>query len=130
VRRPDPGAGEHRDGELGDHGQEDAYRVALLHAQALEHVGELLDLGEEFGVGKGPGDAGLVTLPDQGCLLALALLYLVVEAVVGDVGLTSYEPLGVRRVPLEDLIPLLEPVQITGALRPETLEILTGLLVD
>ena len=130
VRGPDAGAGQHRDGQLGDHGQVDRDRVALLHPEALEHVGELLDLGLELGVGEGLAVARLVALPEYGGLVTPALLDLVVEAVVGDVRLAADEPLGLGRVPVEDLVPLLEPVQLPGPLGPEALVVLLGLLVD
>ena len=43
-----------------------------------------------------------------------------VETVVGDVELAADEPLGVRRLPLQDRVPLPEPVQLgLGQPRPE-----------
>ncbi len=72
----------------------------------------------------------LVAFPNKGLFVAPTLLYLVVEAVVGDVYLASAKPPGEGRIPLEDLIPLLEPVQLPGALRPETLVVFLSLLED
>src|SRR4051812_50178956 len=42
-----------------------------------------------------------------------------IEAVVRDVQLPADEPFGVRAVPLEHLVPLLEPVQLVRLLAPE-----------
>src|SRR4051812_32606937 len=73
---------------------------------------------------------GFVAHPDQGLLVAPTLLYLVVQAVVRHVDLAADEPLGEGRVPLEDLIPLLEPVQLFGPALPKALGIFRGLLPD
>src|ERR671910_252844 len=46
--------------------------------------------------------------PDDRPVVALALLDLVVQAVVGGVDLAPGAPLGLGRIPVESLIPLLE----------------------
>ena len=51
VDRPDAGAGEHRVGGLGDHRQVEHDPVALLDAEAVQHVAELRDLLVELAVG-------------------------------------------------------------------------------
>src|SRR5690606_8097695 len=51
VGRADAGAGQHGDGQLGDHRHVDADAVALGDAQALQHVGEALHVAVEVGVG-------------------------------------------------------------------------------
>ena len=68
VRGADPGTGQRRDDQLGDHRHVDRHDVALLDAQALEHVGELADLAEQVLVAEHPALAGLA-LPDQGGLV-------------------------------------------------------------
>ena len=45
----DAGAGEHRDGQLGDHGHIDRNAIARLDAKREEHVGELADALVQFG---------------------------------------------------------------------------------
>ena len=49
-----------------------------------------------------------------------------IEAVVAGVDLAADEPLGVRLVPDEHLVPRLEPVQRLGLLGPEALGIVLG----
>src|SRR5688572_12392090 len=53
-----------------------------------------------------------------------------VEAVLGDVQLTSEEPLRVGSLPLEDLVERLAPLERFRLLRPEVLEVTFGALVD
>ena len=48
VRGADARAGEHRDGQLGDHRHVDGDAVAGLDAERLERVGEAADLGVEL----------------------------------------------------------------------------------
>jgi hypothetical protein len=63
--------------------------------------------------------------------VAVAGLHVHVQAVVGGVDLAAREPLVERRVRLvEDLVPLLEPVQVLGVAGPPLLRILVRLVVD
>ena len=69
--------------------------------------------------------------PVEGDAVAVARLHVAVDAVVGDVELAAHEPLGERRVgPVEDLVPLLVPVQRLRLLGPEALRVGLGLLPD
>ena len=58
------------------------------------------------------------------------MLYLVIQAVIRDVQLAADEPLGVGPVSVENLIPSLEPVQLTGEALPGSLKVLFGFLVN
>jgi hypothetical protein len=82
----------------------------------------------------GVGDVALLALlaaPVERDAVAVAVLDVPVDAVVGDVELAADEPLRERRVgPVEDLVPLLEPVQRLGLLGPPALVVLVGLVVD
>ena len=69
VGRADARAGEHRDGELGNHRHVEGDPIALLHTETLEHVREPAHLAVELPVGEHPGVAGLA-LPDDGSLVA------------------------------------------------------------
>ena len=129
VDRADARAGEHRDGQLGDHRQVDADPVALGHALRLEHVGEAPDLGVQVGVGDAAGVARLA-LPVVGDLAAVTRLDVAVQAVVGDVELAPREPLGEGRVPLQHVVPGLRPAQALRMAGPPGLGVLVRLVVD
>ena len=53
-----------------------------------------------------------------------------VEAVIGEIDLAADEPFCPRAIPLENLVPFLEPVQFAGDPRPELLGIVDGFLVE
>src|SRR5439155_14379143 len=103
--------------------------VALANAASLERGGETLDLAIEIPVGQRAAVAGLA-LPDEGGLGAAGGGHMAIEAVVGHVELAADEPLGVRRLPLQRLLPRLEPVELPSALLPELHGIPRGLGVD
>ena len=69
VRRTDAGARQHRHRQLGDHRHVDGDAVALLHAERLQRVGELLHLGEQVGIRDRARVAGLA-FPVVGDLVA------------------------------------------------------------
>ena len=78
-------------------------------------------------------DAGVarLALPDDGRLVLPRPGQVPVEAVVAGVGRAPHEPFGVRRLPVEDAVPLLEPVQLAGGLLgPEAFGVVLGPLVD
>ena len=130
VGRADPGAGEHRDRQLGDHRHVDRDPVAGLDAELLERVGGLRHLALEVAEGQRPGVARLAD-PVVGDLVAEPALDVPVDAVVGDVELPAGEPLGERQVPLERLGERGRPVDpLARPLRPERLEIGLGLHVQ
>jgi len=126
VDGADARAGQHGDGELGDHGHVDADAVALLGAVALEHVGVLAHLFVQLAVGVADeAFAGIVRLPDQRELVA-ALFQVAVQAVLCDVELAADEPLhlGLVEVPLQHLVPLLAPGKGFGLCGPESFGVL------
>ena len=132
VRRPDPGAGQHRHGGLGDHRQVDRDAVALADAEVLQRVRRLLHLLVQLGIRDVAGVA--VGLADEvdGHLVAVAGLDVAVDAVVGDVELAVGEPVGERRLaPVQDLGELLAPAQPAARLvGPERLVVLVGLRIE
>ncbi len=125
----DAGAGEHGDGQLGDHGHVDGDPVALLDPQALQDVCELVHVPVEVPVGEGPLVPGLA-LPDYGRLVPGVRRNMAVKAVVARVEPPPDEPLGKGRVPLEDPVPLLEPVELSRLLGPEGLPVPFRRLID
>jgi hypothetical protein len=53
-----------------------------------------------------------------------------VETVVGEIDLASYEPFSPRGIPVEDFVPLLEPVEFAGHAAPEFVGIGDRFLVE
>ena len=129
-RRADPGAGEHRDGQLGDHRHVDGDPVARPDAQLLERVGGPAHLALQVGVGDRPGVARLAD-PVVGDLVAEPALHVPVDAVVRDVEGAAAEPLGERQVPLEGGLERRHPADpLAGQGRPEGLRVAVSLLVE
>src|SRR6266851_4070112 len=128
-RRPDPRAGQHGHRKLRDHRHIDRDAVALPDAEGLQSVGGARRLVEELLVGDGPGVARLA-LPVVGDLRPPPGVHMAVEAVLRDVELAAAEPLGVRRLPLENLGKRLPPGESARLLRPEGLEVARRTLVD
>src|SRR6056297_3731312 len=87
-------AGEHRVSGLGNHRHIDANAIALANPAGAQGVGELADLGFEFGVGNVAAVGGIVTLPDDGSLGG-TFRQVAVDTVVADVEFAAGEPLGV-----------------------------------
>lgn len=130
VYRADPRAGQHGDDDLGDHRQVDPDHVALLDAEVLQRVGELLHVAVEVGV-RELALLALLTAPVECHPVAVALLDVPVQAVVGGVELPVLKPPVERRVGLiKDFGRLLEPMQLLGLLEPPPLPILLRLLVN
>ena len=126
VHGADAGAGEHRDGQLGDHGKVEHHAVALPHAQVLEHVGGLAHLAVQALVGVHLHLFGGLALPDEGGLVAPRSLQVPVEAVGGGVELGAAEVADERAGGLEVVllhrVPRAIPVQrLAGHLAPERL---------
>jgi hypothetical protein len=124
VRSAEPGAGEHRDRELGDHPHVDPDRSALLDAELLEGVGDADDLGLEIGEGDRPPLVLRLALPVVGDLVAVPGLDVPVDAVVRDVQLAADVPLRVRQLPVAELLEVLEPADaLTPLGLPELVEV-------
>ena len=129
MRRADFRAGEHGDGQLGNHAHVDRDAVALHDAQRFQRVGEAIHFALEHAERQHARIARLA-FPDDGGLVAPRGMRVPVHAVVGDVELSAHEPFGPRRVPFQHLLPRREPVQILGLLRPEAFGIFRGAIVD
>ena len=129
VRRADPGAGQHRNRQFRDHRQINRYPVALFYPQAFQPVGKAADLPIQVPIGI---DLPIPRLPfpDDGGLVAAGRVQMPVDAVVSGVEPAAAEPLGIGRLPIQDLIPGLEPVQFGGKGGPESLRIGGGPGID
>jgi hypothetical protein len=129
VRRPQPGAGQHRDRQLRDHAHVDPDRGPLLDAELLQAVREANDLRLEVGEGELAPVVDRLAFPVVGDLAAVPRLDVAVDAVEADVELPAEVPLRVRRIPLQELRPGLEPgdalsLPCPQLLEPELVEIL------
>ena len=131
VDRADPGAGKHRDRQLGDHRQVYADTIALLYAMLLEYVGEFADIGIELLICKDPGLARLAFKYDSGLVLAPGI-QVAVDAVVGHIDLAAGEPFELRllEIGLGYRVPLLDPIQLLGGLSPESIGVIYRFLID
>ncbi len=127
VRGAEARAGEHGDDDLGDHRHVDRDPVALLHPEVGQRVGRPGHQVLEVGVGDVAGVVVGLADPVDGDLVAVAGGDVTVDAVDGGVEGAADEPLGERRVgPVEDLVPLLAPVESFGGLGPEGLPVGVG----
>ena len=129
VDGADARAGEQSNSELGRHAHVDGNAIAFLNAEGLEGVGEALNFSVQFGVGEAANLAGFA-LPDERGLLGALAEGVAIDAVVAQVELAADKPLGPGQIPLEDLVPGLEPVQLSGHAGPECFGIVDGLLVE
>ena len=129
VRRADAGASQHGDGELGSHAHVNCDPVAFFHAERFQNVGELLHLAMELLIREHADFAGL-TFPDEGSLVLAPGLSVTVEAVVREIDVAADKPFGPGAIPVENLVPRLEPVQLAGDTSPKLFGIVDGLLVE
>ena len=128
VRRPDPRARQHRDGKLRNHRHVDRDAVTSLDAQGAQRVGAPPDLVEELRIGDRATVSGLAFEIERN-LVADAGLDVTVEAVERDVQPATDEPPRERQLPIEHLVPRLEPSQGSGLRGPELLGVGLRLLV-
>ncbi len=96
VRGADPGAGQHRDDHLRDHRQKNPHHVALAHAEALQTVGEQLDVPMQIRISDRPLFA-LLAPPVIGDSVTETGLDMAVQAVGGNVQPAVREPRVERR---------------------------------
>ena len=131
VDGAEAGASQHGDRRLGHHGHVDDDAVALADPMRRQHAGELGDLVAQLSVGEGLDGVGDRAVVDQRRLVAAAVLDMQVEGVVAGVALGADEPAieGLVAV-VEDLVPLLVPVDCFRGLAPEPLGVRDGTLED
>src|SRR6266850_6506897 len=127
MRRTDSCTSQHRDRQLGRHAHVDGDAISFSNSQRLQNIGKLLHFLPELLIRIRTNFAGF-TLPYE-CSLVLARgLDVPVQTVVGKVDLTSDKPLRPRRLPLQNLVPFLEPVQFPSRASPEFLRLFNRLL--
>ena len=130
----DPGAGEHRDGQFGDHWHIYGNAVSLSHASRLKHVGEFADLMVEFPVRQPAVFTRFIAFPDDRNLIS-PCFQVTVEAIVGNAGLRTFKPFDVDGsfvdvvVVCTYVIPFSEPVEVSCYVSPECIDVLYGFLI-
>ena len=126
----EPRAGEHGDGQLGDHRHVNDGAVAGFVAARLQHAGEADHQAMQFLIGEGSLLAGLA-FPENRDFVFARGGQVAVQAVVRDVEFRTGEPAREGRVPFEHFGPLLEPVDLAfGDFTPECFRILFGAAVE
>jgi hypothetical protein len=129
VRGAEPGAGEHRDRELGNQRKVDRDAIAAPNAKRLQHVCELANLAVQIEVRQRPPLARLA-FPDERRLVAARPAHVSIDAVDARVNRSADEPLRMRRRPLEHLRPRREPFELRCERCPERFRVLVGARVD
>ena len=131
----DARAGKHCDGGLGNHREIDDRAVALLEPVSLEDIGEATDIAVKLLVSDDALLARLIVtgglaFPDDRGLVRRGSIEPFVEAVGADIELATDEPLRDGLLPLENLLPRLQPDELVlRLLRPELFRRLDGLVI-
>ncbi|OPZ26777.1 MAG: hypothetical protein BWZ01_01950 [Deltaproteobacteria bacterium ADurb.BinA179] len=134
MQDPDPGACQHGDDQLRNHGKVNGYHIPFLKPEVLEYVGELVDLAVQVPKGIYLPVVGVVAFENNGCLVLLRF-QVPVNTVVGRVELSAHKPLHVQVVaegPVGNLVLVerFEPGQSQQCLLcPEGIRILDGLFI-
>ena len=129
VDGADARAGEHRDRRFRYERQVDRHAIPFANPQLLEDVGELRHLAVKIPVRERPPVTRL-SFPDERRLVSPRSPDVAVHAVGGDVELSAGKPFRVGRLPLENLLPRLDPLQLARLLGPELLGVALGFVVD
>ena len=96
--------------KLRRHAHVDRDTIPFLEAQALEHVGKLLDLQVELAECKS-ANLSRLALPQDGDFVLFAAQGVAIDGVIAEIDFAAGEPFGVRRLPVQHLGPGREPVQ-------------------
>ena len=115
MNSTDAGTGEHRHDCLGDHRHVDGDPITLLDASIFEGVGKAVYIGMQFTVGDLFVLGGVVTLPEDGGLVATTFK-MAVQTVVGDIQFATLEPFDMQiifaKAPVQRFVPGFEPGEI------------------
>ncbi len=129
MRGADPGAGEHRHGQLGNHRHVNRDAIAATNAELAQRVGEAADVVEQLLVRDRPTVAGLAFIV-VGDLVAASGANVTVQAVDRHVELSVAEPAGERLVPFQRRGEGLAPFERARPPGPKGEVILRGLFVN
>ena len=130
MRRSDASASQHRHRQLWDHRHIYRHTVARCYAEAEEHIGELLSVGEQVGIGDGASVARFA-LPEIRHPAAQPGFHMAIQAVIGSVELAVCEPAGIGQVPVQRGAEVGLPAQqLTSLARPESFVVGSSLFVE
>src|SRR5258708_28156903 len=129
MRSTDSCASQHRDRQLGSHAHINRDPLSLANSQRLQYVCELLHFLPKLLIRIRPNLAGLA-FPDQRRFILTRRFDVPVEAVVGQIDLPPDEPLRPWRLPFQNVVPPLEPVQIFSGASPEFFRILDRFFIE
>ena len=87
---PIRGAGQHRYGKLGNHGEINLDPVAFFDSVGFQDVGEFADFFMHLLVGKRPVFTGFIAFPLDGDLVRTGL-QVFVQAVIGNIEFSTLE---------------------------------------
>ena len=124
---PDAGAGEHGDGRFRHHRHVKRHEITLGDTHSLQRIGGFAHLRMQLPVGEPTHITGF-SFPDQGCLVSLWAIQVTVEAVVGEVRGSPFEPAGEGSLrPVQNGVERFEPVEFAaGGIPPEAIGIILG----
>ena len=129
VDRPDTGACQHRDRELGQERHVDRDAVAFDDPERFQHVRKHRDLTIQIEVSERACVAGLA-FPDERGLVAPRSSDMTIETIHAGVQPAANEPLRMRRLPLEHPIPGARPLELAGDAGPEGFRVALGFRVQ
>ena len=136
MDRADPGAGQHGDGGLGDHGHVNGHAIAFLDAEGFQDVGAFADVGVKFAVSDLFDFIFGVALPDDGEFIPQGRFDMAIKAIDGEVQLAVFEErvldFAGGGVPSEFAGDggLFEPFKGVGLFQPEGVGAVYGLFVQ
>ena len=128
MRSSYPRASQHGNRQLRSHSHINRHPIAFADSQCLQNVRELLHFSPKLLVGVSANFARLA-FPDQRGFILARRLYMPVQTVVRKIDLPAHKPFRPRCIPLQNLVPLFEPVQVLCHAPPEFLRLLHRLLI-
>src|SRR2546425_13226367 len=129
MRRANAGASQHRNRQLRRHAHVNCNAITLPHPERFQDIGELLHFAMKLLMSE-RANLPWLTLPDQRRFILAPGLNMAIETIVGEIELAPREPLGPRAVPLKNLVPFFEPMQLFCNTSPELFRLLYGFAVN
>src|ERR1044071_3219642 len=105
MRRPNASASQHGDGQFRNKRHVERHTVPRSDTLPPQRVGKFTNLCMKFGVGQSSLVAWFA-FPNQRSLIAVSRLQMTIKTVVGNIDFATHEPLCMRRLPVQYLVPL------------------------